>query len=107
MGLSTLQLRIAFLECRPTSLRKVSAFRISKTHDGDSGNCHCRAGQSSHMMNTNELICRCDSCDTCIALFLHHLQLGDIVDIAALVRDCILRDAIVQFHRNGIQYVAL
>jgi len=80
-------------------------FRNSGAKGEDFGNCHCYERLLNHMMDANETTRRCDSCDSCIAIFIHHLRLGDIVDVAATLRNCTLRDAIVQFHRNGVQYL--
>jgi len=85
-------------------LMEGNGFRNSGANE-DFGNCHCYERLLNDMIDANEATRRCDSCDSCIAIFLHHLQLGDIVDVAATLRDCTLREAIVQFHRNGVQYL--
>jgi len=36
-------------------------------------------------------------------LLFSSMILGHIVDVAAMLRDCMLREAIVQFHRNGVR----
>jgi hypothetical protein len=47
----------------------------------------------------------CDICDQCILNFFSRVRLSSVLDVSRVLREPELREAIVNFHRNGMQYI--
>lgn len=49
----------------------------------------------------------CDACDQCIINFFSQLRLSNVVDIAAILQNPLLHEAIINFYQGGVRYYSL